>query len=302
MSSAALQSAPHQPTALASPPMPSSSNRQYGSPHSSPSRAAACDAHLAATSSPSSRRPPSRKASGNGGSSSVDQTVPRSSRNGTSASSPQEYRPSRSERSANMPPVAPPRTSSSGQQGASSRRPQYPNDPVSSSPRHNPPDSQRSGSHGDTNGYSETSRSKRAANSHQPQDQTRPSSNRDNKTAEMTIPIRTNPASSSKHPHDLGDDLARAIPNAEEPNGSVGHHTSSQDRHDAAQPPVVPMNPPGEERRGGRSRHDHSRSHKGTTKFGDFILGNTIGEGEFGKVKLGWKQDSSVQVCVALKQ
>ena len=56
------------------------------------------------------------------------------------------------------------------------------------------------------------------------------------------------------------------------------------------------MSPPTDERRGGRSRQDHSRSHKGTTKFGDFILGNTIGEGEFGKVKLGWKQDSSVQV------
>jgi hypothetical protein len=26
-------------------------------------------------------------------------------------------------------------------------------------------------------------------------------------------------------------------------------------------------------------------------------LGNTIGEGEFGKVKLGWKQEGGVQVC-----
>lgn len=68
---------------------------------------------------------------------------------------------------------------------------------------------------------------------------------------------------------------------------------------DDAVPPPIGTNPASEERRGGRSRHDYSnRAHKGTAKFGDFILGNTIGEGEFGKVKLGWKQDSSVQVSM----
>lgn len=73
------------------------------------------------------------------------------------------------------------------------------------------------------------------------------------------------------------------------------HATLAQD--DAAPPPVVSPGGASDERRATRSRHDHSRSQKGTSKFGDFILGNTIGEGEFGKVKLGWKQDSSVQVC-----
>lgn len=53
--------------------------------------------------------------------------------------------------------------------------------------------------------------------------------------------------------------------------------------------------PTEETRRGGRSRHDHSKREK-QTKFGEFILGNTIGEGEFGKVKLGWKQEGGVQV------
>lgn len=51
-----------------------------------------------------------------------------------------------------------------------------------------------------------------------------------------------------------------------------------------------------ESRRGGRSRHDFSKREK-HTKFGEYILGNTIGEGEFGKVKLGWKQEGGVQVC-----
>lgn len=50
-----------------------------------------------------------------------------------------------------------------------------------------------------------------------------------------------------------------------------------------------------ESRRGGRSRHDYSKREK-HTKFGEYILGNTIGEGEFGKVKLGWKQEGGVQV------
>lgn len=40
---------------------------------------------------------------------------------------------------------------------------------------------------------------------------------------------------------------------------------------------------------------------KREVKFGDYILGQTIGEGEFGKVKLGWKRDGgAVQVAIKL--
>lgn len=35
-------------------------------------------------------------------------------------------------------------------------------------------------------------------------------------------------------------------------------------------------------------------------QFGDYILGQTLGEGEFGKVKLGWKRDGSSQVAIKL--
>ncbi|SLM36142.1 serine threonine protein kinase [Lasallia pustulata] len=55
-------------------------------------------------------------------------------------------------------------------------------------------------------------------------------------------------------------------------------------------------------RGGGRSRQDYSASaaRRKETKFGEYILGQTLGEGEFGKVKLGWKKDGSVQVAIKL--
>jgi protein-serine/threonine kinase len=30
-------------------------------------------------------------------------------------------------------------------------------------------------------------------------------------------------------------------------------------------------------------------------------LGNTLGEGEFGKVKMGWKQEGGVQVSIFMR-
>lgn len=51
-----------------------------------------------------------------------------------------------------------------------------------------------------------------------------------------------------------------------------------------------------------RSRQEHLRNAqpKRETKFGDYILGQTIGEGEFGKVKMGWKRQGGVQVAIKL--
>ncbi|KND91215.1 Serine/threonine-protein kinase KIN4 [Tolypocladium ophioglossoides CBS 100239] len=298
--SAALQTAVRQSTALPPPPLPAPSNRQYTSPHTSPNREA-YHANQTATASPSSRRP-SRKTSGNGASQSLDLNSARAPRNGPpSSSQASERRPSTSDRLSSMPPVAPPRTSSSGQQGGSSRRSHQPHDAMASSQRYVQVDGSRSGSRGETNGQADNHRSKRAAASHLAQDAgARPSSSRDPRAPDVSMPIHTHQISTSKPPRDASENLNRAISNAEEPNGrdtrATYHSAASQDDDDAVPPPVVGMTGAPEERRGGRSRHDHSRGHKGTSKFGDFILGNTIGEGEFGKVKLGWKQDSSVQV------
>lgn len=67
--------------------------------------------------------------------------------------------------------------------------------------------------------------------------------------------------------------------------------------------PVVGQNNVGGEgidegRVGERRRQDHKREK--TTKFGEYFLGNTLGEGEFGKVKMGWKQEGGVQVAIKL--
>ena len=56
-------------------------------------------------------------------------------------------------------------------------------------------------------------------------------------------------------------------------------------------------------RGGSRSRHDHAASsakREKSSRFGEYFLGNTLGEGEFGKVKMGWKQEGGVQVRLSL--
>lgn len=287
MSSAEVQTATHQQAALGPSPLTSNSNRQYVSPITSPT-AESYNGHQNSASSPSSRRPSTRKVSGNGHPYSHDPNSRSGIAHGASHHSPQP------DREAAMAPVAPPRTSSS-QHGGSSRRANQTDERAAYSPRQDGP---RSASRPETNGATENAhRSKRAAESHFAQDLTgRPNENRDNRGAATAMAVRTQ-HSAPKPSREANENAGRPIATAEESysrdarSGAQAHAAEA-----AAPPPVVSMSPATEERRGGRSRHDYSRQHKGTAKFGDFILGNTIGEGEFGKVKLGWKQDSSVQV------
>ncbi|KAH7256461.1 hypothetical protein BKA59DRAFT_73539 [Fusarium tricinctum] len=294
MSSAALQTAPHQHTALASSPLGTPSSRQYRPSHSSPS-SQAYNAQQTSTASSSSRRPPSRKTNDSAPSTAYHLAPGFGSPVTAPAPNDQEPSASASDRQGNMPPVAPPRTSSNHQSGGGSgaRRSQYSNEKSSNSPRRN--DSTRTGSRGDPAAAENGHRSSKA-------DGAARASSRDGRATSTSMPIRTGQNTPSRPVHDATDSLTKAIAAAQDTIDRDRNHATNHNNVDdaAAPPPVVATGDHGEERRGQRSRHDHSRSHKGNTKFGDFILGNTIGEGEFGKVKLGWKQDSSVQVAIKL--
>ncbi|KAF7557210.1 hypothetical protein G7046_g6090 [Stylonectria norvegica] len=296
MSSAALQTAPHQHTALASSPLAAPSNRQYRPAQSSPSREA-YHAQQTTTASPSSRRPPSRKTTDAAPSPSYHLTPGFGTPVVTTVPSPDRSSPG-SDHPSNMPPVAPPRTSSN-QQGGSSRRANYSNEKMNNSPRRGQTESTRTGSRGESTSAADNGqRSRKAANTQAGQDYaSRSTSSREGKASTTTIPVRPAQSTPSKLQHEASsDNLNQAMTSIEDTNGHSRHVSPPEDK---SVPPAV-ASTSDQERRGGKSRHDHSRGHKGTSKFGDFILGNTIGEGEFGKVKLGWKQDSSVQVAIKL--
>ncbi|KAI0383574.1 hypothetical protein F5Y04DRAFT_269858 [Hypomontagnella monticulosa] len=336
MSSAALQPAPHQPTSLPTLNTPSpaaaSSHRQY-TPGQSPSREARYASRDNANASPASSRRPSRRPSGNSANATSPiptygeqaQSSPMTSRSALASPVPvagptAEYDRSGSSRRRNEPPVAPPRTSST-QQGTSappnSRRAARAEERAANSPRRTPGDGRAT-----TNGQSDfartgyddpSSRSRRAASQHLVQEPSqRPSSNRDHRqTVSTTMPVRAATNASARQPsREASEVLNRVIVSQPEDDIERERERLSEaqtqsarraaDDDDEAAPPNIGMNDSHEEvRRGGRSRHDHSKREKGS-KFGDYYLGNVIGEGEFGKVKLGWKQDGGVQVAIKL--
>ena len=74
---------------------------------------------------------------------------------------------------------------------------------------------------------------------------------------------------------------------------------------DSETPPVAGLGVVGSEgvsdtARGARRQDYSNSSRRKDIKFGEYVLGQTLGEGEFGKVKLGWKKDGSVQVAIKL--
>ncbi|KAI9677172.1 MAG: hypothetical protein M1829_002746 [Trizodia sp. TS-e1964] len=76
---------------------------------------------------------------------------------------------------------------------------------------------------------------------------------------------------------------------------------------EADKSPTSGLGPPGNESLqdgasgSSRTRQDNpGASRKKEIKFGEYILGNTLGEGEFGKVKMGWKKGGGVEVAIKL--
>ncbi|KAK4149968.1 hypothetical protein C8A00DRAFT_37439 [Chaetomidium leptoderma] len=295
--SSALQAVPHPPAAASA----SQFGRQYPPTHPSPTRDSP---GYHANQQPSVASPVSSSRRNN--EAYPDTTSPMSSR--VAIASPVLASPSDSpdlynataDRRRNMPAVVPPRTSSS-------RRTQQPSERSTDSPRRTHADSRR-----DANGRIDPSdQSSRSRRTNQPShDQHGANGTRDargNPSAARSPPPNSNtPNGPSREASEILNSILISQPEVdidrekERLAMAQPHHDTSLQDDDAATPPVVGMSDAADEsRRGGRSRHDHSRREK-QTKFGEYILGNTIGEGEFGKVKLGWKQEGGVQVAIKL--
>ncbi|KAK4204012.1 putative serine/threonine-protein kinase [Triangularia verruculosa] len=321
--SGAFQAPPHHPTsvsALQTPPLNTASpvNRQYSPGHPSPTQEYYANQHQQqqqhqqqtsrASPASSSPRHPSRRPSATNDYL-TDRNSPMSSRVAgaspapvpvSSAAASPDFSTSSQRR--NMPAAAvPPRTSSSRRAPASERS----------------TDSSSRRTHGDSNREAngridpadeaalQSSRNRRASsqanNTYDP---------RTNSSAPVPVrspPVTTNSAKGpSKEASDILNSILISQPEVdierekERLAQAQPHQPQTMMDDDAAPPPIVAAGHHGEEtRRGGRSRHDHSKREK-HTKFGEYILGNTIGEGEFGKVKLGWKQEGGVQVAIKL--
>lgn len=107
------------------------------------------------------------------------------------------------------------------------------------------------------------------------------------------MPIRTHQAADgTSYTREGLDGAVRAMNAAEDRNGREEHRSHRHAAKDADAVSSPARSHPDEK----RSRQEHSgRSHH-RAKFGDFVLTRTLGEGEFGKVKAGWKPGSSVEV------
>ncbi|KAK0734812.1 hypothetical protein B0T26DRAFT_632725 [Lasiosphaeria miniovina] len=236
----------------------------------------------------------------------------------SSLSASSDQHGSSSDRRRNMPTAVPPRTSSTHHHangGSSARRAAQTSERPANSPRRAPhPELAR-----DINGNmdaarmdeaaAQSSRNRRANQMAQEPPQRSSSTRETRPSVQPPTAVRTPPTAGhppkgpSREASEILNSILISQPEVdierekERVAQAQPHNVGSQD-DDAATPPVVGTGED-ESRRGGRSRHDHSKREK-HTKFGEYILGNTIGEGEFGKVKLGWKQEGGVQVAIKL--
>jgi protein-serine/threonine kinase len=344
MSSAALQTAPHQSTSVSahSPVAAASSTRPYTS-GSSQSRDPYYNQNTS-NASPSSNRRPNRRPSGNGASQNNSQQPPTqyyspnapaaaqmtTRSNNSNHNSPTIQPPSTGfssmapgDHQRGVPPVVSPRTSSNRNSTSaaasgterSSRRERYGD--ATSSPRaashdgqQDRSDRQRSNGNPQINGAAEDARARRRAQQSGESLPHRPSGTRESRPSQSATTQRsaTTAAQSPSGPsREASEILSRVV---------ISKPEVDIDRERERMAEAVPSSPPSQAtpralavvgnegvedsgRGSNRSRHDHTASSgrkEKNSKFGDYYLGNTLGEGEFGKVKMGWKQEGGVQV------
>ncbi|KAJ5430614.1 hypothetical protein N7491_007630 [Penicillium cf. griseofulvum] len=194
------------------------------------------------------------------------------------------------------PPVPPPRTSSTHH---SRRSPNGTSTEKTSSSRQGKSRSDRKESR-DRNRDDRNGRSRR----HQPEETSREV--QQSRTAPVTNPTESEMDSIPGQENFVKESTAdvNSVP--------VSDHVIDQEREQVRQAGTENASSSGfdaasadgaEEARGPRSRHDYNNGNvvkRKETTFGSYILGQTLGEGEFGKVKLGWKRDGSIQVAIKL--
>ena len=227
MSSAALYPNAHHSNPLSSPPLASSNGRQqYTSSHSSPTQEAYNGNSVNSTAT--SRQPPSRSTS--------DHTQQNQSHNNHNTisnfnanrvasltASPQNSQVPTFERVA-MPPTAPPRSSSNQQSGSSRRA--YSGERSAESPRRGPADNAKTAHHGETNGYSDSSRSnKRGGSSHGGVDSTAARTRSRDGHGAGTPVAHNSPLANTREAH---EHLSRAVSNPD--TGSLAAHGSITER------------------------------------------------------------------------
>lgn len=369
MSSAALQSVPHQPTTVGShSPVPATSSGRPYTAGSSQSR----DPYYNQTStnaSPTATRRPSRRPSGNGASSNNQQQTPQYySPSGSTPTSAAAARGTTSNHAsptitaapsgypvmapgdhrAGVPPIVSPRTSSNrtaphaaaatADRSERSRRAGYTNE-ASNSPRvmgdgqQDRTDRQRSNGNTQVNGTDRpgddavatanaASRQRRRAAQSPETLPHRPSGTREPRTTNAAavaqnrrVDTGTGTSSPSGLSREASEVLNRVIiskpeVDIERERERMAEAIPSSPTTQSQATPIGGLSIVGSEgvedsgRGGSRSRHDHaagSNKREKNSRFGEYYLGNTLGEGEFGKVKMGWKQEGGVQVSFFAK-
>ncbi|KAK7541592.1 hypothetical protein IWX49DRAFT_178174 [Phyllosticta citricarpa] len=299
------------------PPPPQQQQQQQQQASSSSSAAVAAAAGPHQTSSPSQQRRASRRPSGNGEctpqqphhyspstSNASDATTPRAhpgptSNHASPASTPSAYNPHQAA------PVPPPRTSSAHKATAA------PQDPYTTSSR--PPSSRAASQHmredPAQSAVNAAHRRRSQQSSKEPSYQPTASSKNSPSHSRSATAVGSTPMGSNLPREDStvinrlviadpSEDFAREQARMVETRPQAGGTDIT---------PITGLGLVGSEgvddggRGGGKSRQDHSRDKpRRETKFGDYILGQTLGEGEFGKVKMGWKKDGGVQVAIKL--